>query len=384
MRYFLLTILLMAATLLEASAATTAGMEDEDKQTASGQQSDMAALIAKLPKISGYLQTGWNYSTAGEGTSSFQAKRLRLIADGTVTPKLAFRLQIEAFNGIPGSLTPNGQKNLQVMDAFATYTFNPAFKVRAGQYYLPLGYENYDISPATLETVDFSNIVYRMVCRNPYEYNFVDYGRDLGVMIMGDLFPSQEGFNHLSYDLSVSNGSLPMKDDPNKSKDIVAAITVRPIKFLNIKASHGWGEYTHTEVDEDGNEYRSLYNTMNRTILGAWYNDPDGIFARTEYGFLKGEDKMFDERGFYVIAGYNIQAKCGKFLPMVRYDRYEDKVLQTSVNNYDRILAGLTFQPFPNLKIQLNYQHGFYSDKAADAIGKDGYDQVQLMGLFKF
>lgn len=380
MRYFLLTILFAASSLFCASATTTAGMEDEDKQAVSGQQSDMAALLAKLPKISGYLQTGWNYSTAGEGTSSFQAKRLRLLADGTVGPKIAFRLQIEAFNGIPGSLTPNGQKNIQVMDAFATYSFSPAFKVRAGQYYLPLGYENYDISPATLETVDFSNIVYRMVCRNPYEYDFVDYGRDLGVMIMGDLFPSEKGFNHLSYDLSVSNGSLPMKDDPNKSKDIVGALTVRPFKYLNIKASHSWGEYTHT--DEDGT--RSLYNTMNRTILGAWYNDPDGIFARTEYGFLKGENKTFDERGFYAMAGYNFQTKYGTFLPVVRYDRYEDKVFETTANNYDRILAGITYQPIANLKIQLNYQHGFYSDKASEAIGKDGYDQIQLMGMFKF
>lgn len=380
MRDFLLTILFTAGTFFYASAATTAGMEDENKQAASGQQSDIAALVAKMPKISGYLQTGWNYSTAGEGSSSFQAKRLRLIADGTVTPNLAFRLQIEAFNGIPGSLTPNGQKNLQVMDAFATYTFSSAFKVRAGQYYLPLGYENYDISPATLETVDFSNIVYRMVCRNPYEYNFVDYGRDLGVMILGDLFPSGEGFNHLSYDLSLSNGSLPMKDDPNKSKDIVTAITVRPIKYLNIKASHGWGEYTHTDVE--GN--RSLYNSMNRTILGAWYNDPNGILLRTEYGFLKGEDNIFDERGFYLLAGYNLGTKYGKFLPIVRYDRYEDKVNDITPNNYDRMLAGLTFQPAPNFKIQLNYQHSIYFDNAAEAIGKDGYDQIQLMGMFKF
>ena len=62
--------------------------------------------------------------------------------------------------------------------------------MRVGQFYTPLGYENYDISPATLETVDFSNIVYRMACRNPYEYNLVDYGRDLGIMFIGDAFDS--------------------------------------------------------------------------------------------------------------------------------------------------------------------------------------------------
>ena len=40
---------------------------------------------------------------------------------------------------------------------------------------MPLGYENYDLSPSTLETVDFSNICYRMVCRNAIGYDFVDY-----------------------------------------------------------------------------------------------------------------------------------------------------------------------------------------------------------------
>ncbi len=371
MKRFLFFAIMFVAFFCSLAATGIDAVEKEQTGNVM-QQSDIAESIKKMPKISGYLQTGWNYSTAGAGTSSFQAKRLRLITDGTVTPKLAFRLQIEAFNGIAGSTNGNGQKNVQVMDAFATYTFSNAFKIRAGQYYLPIGYENYNISPATLETVDFSNICYRMVCRNPYEYDFVDYGRDLGIMIMGDLFPSEEGFSYVSYDLSLSNGSLPSKDDHNKSKDFVTAIMIRPFKFFNLKASYGWGEYTKT------------YDTMNRMILGAWYNNPTGFLARTEFGLLKGEKDAYDELGFYAIAGYHFQTKHGELLPVIRYDKYEDRVLDTSPNNYNRILAGLTFQPASNLKIQLNYQHATYSDKAAAAIGSDGYDQIQLMGIFKF
>ena len=71
-----------------------------------------------MPSFSGYLQTGWNYNSVGDGSSSFQAKRLRLIMDGNVVKNVSFRLQIEAFNGIAGSTNGNGQKNLQVMDAF--------------------------------------------------------------------------------------------------------------------------------------------------------------------------------------------------------------------------------------------------------------------------
>ncbi len=373
-----LTVMLAASSLFVCSSAFAVGVEEnaEVKST----NSTLKEIVAKAPKISGYLQTGWNYNSAGKGSSSFQAKRLRLIADGEVTPKLAFRLQIEAFNGIAGSKNGNGQKNIQVMDAFATYSFSDAFKVRAGQYFLPLGYENYDISPATLETVDFSNICYRMVCRNPYEYDFVDYGRDLGVMVMGDLFKSQEGFHHLSYNLSVTNGSLPTKDDSNKSKDVVTAVTVRPIKYLNFKASYGWGEYNYNL----GEGEISPNNYMNRMILGAWYNNPTGFDFRAEYGYLKGEKKSFDERAFYALAGYHFQTKYGEILPVIRYDRYEDKVNKTTANNYDRILAAVTYEPVSRFKLQLNYQHGFYSSDAKEAIGESGYNQVQLMGIFKF
>ncbi|MFR0764135.1 MAG: hypothetical protein ACLSHL_09235 [Alistipes communis] len=88
------------------------------------------------------------------------------------------------------------------MDAFATWKIMPEFKVRAsGQFFTPLGYENYDISPATLETVDFSrHCLPHSLPRNPYEYNLVDYGRDLGIMFMGDIFDSGKGFSYLHYE----------------------------------------------------------------------------------------------------------------------------------------------------------------------------------------
>ena len=204
-------------------------------------QSDFADFLKKMPvKISGYLQTGWNYtSNKNASTSSFQAKRLRLLLDGKVSENVDFRLQIEAFNGIAGSTNGNGQKNIQVMDAFATWKICPEFKVRAGQFYTPLGYENYDISPATLETVDFSNIVYRIACRNPYSYNLVDYGRDLGVMLIGDID------KYFHYDFAVTNGSIPCKDDNNNTKDIYASVTIKPFKNFNVKATYNWVNTTH-------------------------------------------------------------------------------------------------------------------------------------------
>lgn len=356
---------------------------------AAPQQSDLEKLVSKMPKISGYLQTGWNYtSNKDASTSSFQAKRLRLIMDGKVGSKVDFRLQIEAFNGIAGSTNGNGQKNIQVMDAFATYKVCDAFKVRAGQFYTPLGYENYDISPATLETVDFSNIVYRIACRNPYEYNLVDYGRDLGVMLMGDLGESGKGFKYFHYDVALTNGSIPCKDDRNNTKDIYLSATIRPFKHFNVKGTFNWGEYSSQALAGGTGAVAptgtNKYNPMTRTVVGAWYNNPTGLDVRAEYGFMKSKvdgNQVVDEQGAYALVGYH----AGKFLPIVRWDMYKDKMHETTAGtNYNRILLGLTYQPIANVKVQLNYGHYMYNASVKDAGGLEKSEHIQLMGLFKF
>jgi len=389
----LLTLAMIAAMCPAMYAAEDAAPEATPEPMAVAapapqSETTLDKIVANMPKISGYLQTGWNWThNKNASSSSFQAKRLRLIMDGKVGEKVDFRLQIEAFNGIAGSTNGNGQKNLQVMDAFATWKIMPEFKIRAGQFYTPLGYENYDISPATLETVDFSNIVYRMACRNPYEYNLVDYGRDLGVMLMGDIGDSGKGFRYFHYDVALTNGSIPCKDDRNKTKDLYVSATIRPFKHFNVKATFNWGEYNPQALaGGTGVGYgavTSKYMPMTRFVAGAWYNNPNGLDLRGEIGIMKSKKddvQYVDELGAYVLAAYH----AGKFLPMVRWDMYKDKVNKTTGNNYNRLLLGLTYQLFKNVKLQLNWGHFMYMKEAKEALGYDTHDQIQLMGLFKF
>ena len=394
----------MLTSVNETAVTTETAITDSVAQK---EQTTWEKIISHMPKFSGYLQTGWNWSktsaTGSKASSSFQAKRLRLIMDGNVGEKVDFRLQIEAFNGIAGSTNGNGQKTVQVMDAFATLKLMPELKIRAGQFYTPLGYENYDISPKTLETVDFSNIVYRMACRNPYEYNLVDYGRDLGVMIMGDAFDSGKGFRYLHYDLALTNGSLPTKDDRNSSKDVYASVTVRPMKYFNIKTTYNYGRYSTQTIGGipgvtgapgvTGVGY-GKYSPMNRMVVGAWYNDPQGLDLRAEYGLMKSKVngiKFIDEQGAYFLAAYHLN----KWLPMVRWDMYKDSSEQgaagvvtgnnkTTTNNYNRILLGVNYQLYKNVTIQFNYHHYFYNKDVEAANGYAATNQIQLMGRFAF
>ena len=394
----------MLTSVNETAVTTETAITDSVAQK---EQTTWEKIISHMPKFSGYLQTGWNWSktsaTGSRANSSFQAKRLRLIMDGNVGEKVDFRLQIEAFNGITGSTNGNGQKTVQVMDAFATLKLMPELKIRAGQFYTPLGYENYDISPKTLETVDFSNIVYRMACRNPYEYNVIDYGRDLGVMIMGDAFDSGKGFRYLHYDLALTNGSLPTKDDRNSSKDVYASVTVRPMKYFNIKTTYNYGRYSTQTIGGipgvtgapgvTGVGY-GKYSPMNRMVVGAWYNDPQGLDLRAEYGLMKSKVngiKFIDEQGAYFLAAYHLN----KWLPMVRWDMYKDSSEQgaagvvtgnnkTTTNNYNRILLGVNYQLYKNVTIQFNYHHYFYNKDVEAANGYAATNQIQLMGRFAF
>ena len=385
----------MLTSVNETAVTTETAITDSVAQK---EQTTWEKIISHMPKFSGYLQTGWNWSktsaTGSKASSSFQAKRLRLIMDGNVGEKVDFRLQIEAFNGIAGSTNGNGQKTVQVMDAFATLKLMPELKIRAGQFYTPLGYENYDISPKTLETVDFSNIVYRMACRNPYEYNVIDYGRDLGVMIMGDAFDSGKGFRYLHYDLALTNGSLPTKDDRNSSKDVYASVTVRPMKYFNIKTTYNYGRYSTQNIGGTPGVGSGKYSPMNRMVVGAWYNDPQGLDLRAEYGLMKSKVdgiKFIDEQGAYFLAAYHIN----KWLPMVRWDMYKDSSEQgaagvvtgnnkTTTNNYNRILLGVNYQLYKNVTIQFNYHHYFYNKKVEAANGYAATNQIQLMGRFAF
>ncbi len=328
-------------------------------------------------KLSGYVQTGLNYEeNINKEKLSFQVKRLRVFTKGKVSEKVNFFMQVEGFSGIKGVKNLNGQRTIQLIDAFVTYKVVPEFSVRLGQFFMPLGYELYDISPGSLETADYSNIVYRISCRNPYEHNFTQYGRDIGIMFSGDLFDSGKDFSYLSYNVAVTNGAQQLKDDSNLMKDICASLETRPFKNWSIKASYNYGGYkdTATKVDDA---------RMSRIIVGTWYNNPEGLNLRTEYGMMKSHTPKateIDEAGAYVLVGYHF----GKFCPLLRWDMYQDNVNPTTRFNFQRGLVGLIYEPKEKIKIQLHYDYTLFDDKHSNVSGLENSSRVQLMAVLKF
>lgn len=339
-------------------------------------------IFEVLPKFSGYLQAGYSWTDKNGGNiSTFQMKRMRLFLDKKISDHFDVRAQFEVFSGSTDS--EYKKKVMTIMDAYINAHVNKAIHFRLGQYFLPLGFENYDLSPKTLETIDFSNINYRMVCRNAVSTpNLIDYGRDIGIMMYGDLFEnSNKKFSYISYNLSVTNGNLPTLNDNNRSKDLIGRIMIRPIEKLRIIGSYNWGEYQ--SLRDDLNVENKNYLSMHRIIAGAWYYDPNGLSLRTEYGHIESKKAQVREDGLYVLAAY----KVGKFLPVARWDMYRDHKNEYSPNNRDAILVGCTYQIIKDIKIQTAYTHSIYTNKAKDTVlgsrTKNG-NGIQIMCMASF
>lgn len=345
-----------------------------------------------LPRLSGYLQTGYNYNSFGEGLSTFMVKRLRLVIDGNIK-KFSYKVQFEGFSGVNVGSRWEKQRLIQILDAFAQYSFKNSIQLRVGQFSSPMGYENYMVSPLTNVTIDYAAICSRMVLRNAVGYSYSDYGRDLGVMLLGNLFKANDGHDYLQYNIAVTNGHLPSVNDNNKSKDIICALTFWPTKLWNVKLAYNWGEYTPDSFSGnilmDPHPWNTVtghkYVPLNRLIVGSWYNNPTGWYVRGEFGYQSSSKygvKLVEEYGAYLVFAYQFP----KWIPVIRGDFYRDIVNPKYPDNRLRGLVGCSFIANKHIKIQLNYLLSRYTHEAAYHANKNRLysNELLLMGLFSF
>lgn len=202
-------------------------------------------------------------------------------------------------------------------------------------------------------------------------------------MFIGDAFDSGKGFSYLHYDVAITNGSIPCKDDSNQSKDIYVSLTVRPFKYFNIKGTYNWGEYKSVELAGGKGVGSGSYNPMNRYVVGAWYDNPKGLNLRAEYGHMKsavGGVDVVKENGAYVLAGWHL----GKFLPIVRWDMYEDCVNTGTAQQLQPHPSGLHLPDLQEHEAAGQLRPLHVQRRREGRLGYDSSEQLQIMGMFKF
>jgi hypothetical protein len=303
---------------------------------AMGQRSDEQSVdwlkeLTNRIELHGYAQGGYSYDDNGKTSSSFNLKRTLFWAKARVTDRFSF-LFMHDFSSV-------------VQEYYLDYRFSKdkSLNVRLGQFKHSYSMEN-PLSPTMLELIDvYSQAVLFLAGEGPDPLNGVNYGRDLGMMVYGDLFN-----NKIHYELAVMNGQGINRKDLNTDKDLIVHLEYKPTEHFRIvgTAQKGRGHAVGTAAWNPsvnlGDNYR-----RDRVSLGAEWKSKE-LNVRAEY--LGGKDGDVDSYGGYVTASVPV----AKGLDIVASADYYDR--NTDMDYYQtNLTGGLQYWFYKKCRLQLQY-----------------------------
>ncbi len=309
---------------------------------------------ASAPELGGYIIATYKHSTqAGQGGGpGFGARLLRVYLSGTVLRDFYYRVQMEL----------NGATHLK--DMYAEWRRWPELHVRLGQGKRSFSLENY-MSPWDVGAGDYSQLVKKLAGfsdRAWAEHGGSNGGRDIGLLLSGDLLPVGRGparWRLLHYELSLSNGQGINTADANPRKDWQAALQLRPLPGLRL-AAFGWkGSLTQeqTTVRRDRWALAAEYASRGWTARAEYARslghkiserpaDTAGGDARHEWQGTGRADAWYATLGAPLTPWLTVWAK---------YDAYRDQATAATLNTIYSLCP--TFQPHRDIMLQLQYNY---------------------------
>ena len=335
------------ATLAVAMAvfSSTAAMGQQQSDTKTDKTIDWMKEITSRVTFNGYAQGGYSYSDAGgKTTTDFNLKRTLLWAKARITDRWSF-LFMHDFSSV-------------VQEFYTDFrvTNNNAMTIRLGQFKHSYTMEN-PLSPTMLELVDvYSQAVLFLAGEGPDPLHGVNYGRDMGLMVFGNLFN-----NKIHYELAVMNGQGINHRDGNSDKDYIVKLEYKPISELRLVVSgqKGRGHAVNKDVVawnptiREGDNYR-----RDRYSVGAEWKS--GMYAPAKYKearpvsiraeWLGGKDGEVGSMGGYVTTAIPVYKGIDIVASADYYNRNTDmKYRQTQVT------AGLQYWFYKKCRLQLQY-----------------------------
>lgn len=313
-------------------------------------------------KFGGYIigKYSWenpeNSANAGGG---FNLRLVRLYVDGYVFKDFKYRLQLEV------------NKTPHIKDATLEWVHWKQFSIKAGQFKRAFTFED-PYNPFDVGVGDYSQLVKKLSGfsdRTAAEYNGSNGGRDLGLQVQGDLFPSKKDKHaQLHYQLAVYNGQGINTADADKKKDFIGTVQYVPIKNLYIGA-FGWkGTYTASGVTVNRNRFDFGVKYESDWTVRAEYARSYG-HKISDYvdGVLTKNKGNYTADAFYATLGI----PCAKWLKAyVKYDLYRDFADTDNMNSI--YSAALNFKFTKNLFFQAQYN--YVDKKVVDT--HTGYSQL--------
>lgn len=331
----------MAATLAVTMAvfSSTAAMGQQQTEGDIDWMKDLSSRIT----LNGYAQAGWSYQDpSGQKTNSYNLKRTLLWAKARITDRWSF-LFMHDFSSVP-------------QEFYTDYrvTKNNALTVRFGQFKHSYTMEN-PMSPTQLELIDvYSQAVLFLAGEGPDPLNGVNYGRDQGLMVFGDLFK-----NTLHYELALMSGQGINRKDQNNQKDLIAKLELRPIDGLRIVGSGYLGTGNALDsaawnaISKGQNYKRNRYSVGAEYKTSAYckgqYKEARPASIRAEW--LGGKDGDVNSRGGYVTTSIPVYDALDVVASGETFDR------NTKVSGWDQtnLTLGLQYWFYKKCRVQLQY-----------------------------
>lgn len=306
-------------------------------------------------KFGGYIVGKYSVSDrSGEKSNGgFDLRFVRLYLNGYCFQDFYYRLQVE-INDAPGV-----DKGPRVLDAFVEWQHFDELRVKLGQFKRPFGFEN-PYSPLDVGLGSFAQATMKIASIGDRNGEHKTSGRDLGVQLQGDLFPSKkDGHKWLHYQVGFFNGQGINHSDKDNFKDLIGGLWISPIKDLCI-GGFGWnGKYTNESYAPGTNQWAEV--ARKRWGVGLKYESD--LTVRGEYmssvgGVVNDASAPRRSDGWYATVGYPVI----KHLKLYgRWDCYRDAKTWSSL----KTVYGLSANYFlgKNFIFQANYS--FTDDRSA-------------------
>ena len=329
-------------------------------QQSQGEPDWMKDLTSRIT-LNGYAQAGWSYQNPnGKSQNSYNLKRTLLWAKARITDRWSF-LFMHDFSSV-------------VQEFYTDYRLSKGSEmtVRFGQFKHSYSMEN-PLSPTQLELIDvYSQAVLYLAGEGPDPLNGVNYGRDLGLEVYGDL---ANGMAH--YELALMSGQGINRKDRNNQKDFIAKLELRPMDGFRVVASGylGTGNAVGTAAWNPGiqvgdNYKRNRYSVgaeyKTQAYTGSKYKEARPASIRAEW--LGGQDGKVGSRGGYVTVCVPMADALDMVASAETYNR------NTKVDGWDQsnLTVGLQYWYYKKCRLQLQYTRCLLGDQ----LGKD-YDWLQ-------
>ena len=336
------TCKLRTLAMILAVFSSVAAMGQEKKSDEPDWMKDLTSRIT----LNGYAQAGWSYQDPnGVKTNAYNLKRTLLWAKARITDRWSF-LFMHDFSSV-------------VQEFYTDYRVSndKSLSVRLGQFKHSYTMEN-PLSPTALELIDvYSQAVLYLAGEGPDPLNGVNYGRDMGLMVYGDLAKGA-----LHYELALMSGQGINRRDLNNQKDFIAKLEVRPFDGFRIVGSGYLG--TGCAVNENvvawnptikkGDNYkRNRYSVgaeyKTQPYTGSKYKEARPASLRAEW--LGGKDGDVTSRGGYATVCIPVVDALDVVGSAETFDR------NTKVDGWDQtnLTIGLQYWYYKKCRLQLQY-----------------------------